>query len=434
MRGLSLLGAVALAPPQPSLVMAFPFVLMLLCMAVLPLLAPGFWGAHMKRIVVGLGAISVVYYVGWLGATHRVLEAAADYVSFIVFIGSLFTVAGGIHIRVKGEAKPWVNCVFLLIGALLANLIGTTGASMLLIRPWVRMNKYRFTNLHTAFFIFLVSNVGGCLTPVGDPPLFLGYLKGVPFWWIAQRCAAPWALAVGLLLGLFYLLDRFNFVRAPRAVRMEETAHESWTFEGMQNLFFLVAILGAVFIKGIPGLRELVMAGAAFGSYKTTAARVHAANAFHFAPIEEVAWLFAGIFATMTPALDFVQNNAVRLGISEPRHFYWLSGALSSVLDNAPTYLAFSAAALGLRHMDLNNPAHVAAFLAHDGIYVVAISLGSVFFGAMTYIGNGPNLMVKAIADHAGVHTPNFFAYIFKFSMLALLPILFAVSWFYLPH
>lgn len=421
-------------PPQPSVAMVLPFALLLLCMAVLPLLAPAFWGAQMKRIVIGLGAIAVGYYVFWLGATHRVFEAAADYLSFIVFIGSLYVVAGGIHIRVKGEAKPWVNCLFLLIGALLSNLIGTTGASMLLIRPWVRMNKYRFTNLHTAFFIFVVSNVGGCLTPVGDPPLFLGYLKGVPFWWIAQRCAAPWATAVGLLLGLFYLLDRFNFVRAPRAVRMEETAHESWAFDGLRNLGFLAVILGAVFIKGVPGLREIVMAAAAVGSYKTTAPKVHQSNAFTFAPIEEVAWLFAGIFATMTPALDYVQNNAVQLGISQPRHFYWLSGALSSVLDNAPTYLAFSAAALGLRHLDLNNPAHVTAFLARDGIYVVAISLGSVFFGAMTYIGNGPNLMVKAIADHAGVHTPNFFAYILKFSMLALLPILFVVAWVYLPH
>ena len=420
--------AVAVSPLSPNLAMAVPFALMLLSMATMPLVLPGLWSRSYRWISVGLGLVCVAYYVFILGAPSRVSEVAWEYLSFIVFIGSLFVVSGGIHIQVRGEAKPWVNSVFLLIGALLANLLGTTGASMLLIRPWIRMNKYRFTNFHTAFFIFIVSNVGGCLTPIGDPPLFLGYLKGVPFWWIASRCLPAWIVAIVCLVTVFYLIDRFNFVQAPRRIREMETADEKWKFEGLLNLLFLAIILSAVFIREFPLVRSAIMALAAFCSYRTTAPRVHTANDFSFDPIKEVAWLFAGIFATMVPALDYVQCNAMALGIREPIQFYWFSGALSSVLDNAPTYLAFSAVAFGLVHLSLDRTADMSIFLLHHGVYTVAISLGSVFFGAMTYIGNGPNLMVKAIADHANVHTPNFFAYILKFSALVLLPILGLIS------
>jgi Na+/H+ antiporter NhaD/arsenite permease-like protein len=422
----------ALAPAAgPSLVMVVPFALMLLCMATMPLLVPAMWARSYKWISIGLGLGCTLYYLFFLHVPARMIGAAMEYISFIVFIGSLYVISGGIHIRVKGEAKPWVNCAFLLTGALLANLVGTTGASMLLIRPWIRMNKYRFTNFHTAFFIFIVSNVGGCLTPIGDPPLFLGYLNGVPFWWIASRCVPAWAVAVTALVTIFYLIDRFNFVQAPRRVREAETAQETWKIEGLSNFVFLGFVLAAIFLKGSPLLRSFVMAAAAVASYRSTAARVHAANDFSFGPIKEIAWLFAGIFATMVPALDYVQENAVALGIRDPIQFYWFSGALSSVLDNAPTYLAFSAAAFGLKHLHIDHADDMAYFLRHDGTYLVAISLGSVFFGAMTYIGNGPNLMVKAIADHANVHTPHFFAYIFKFSMLVLLPVLALISFLF---
>jgi len=408
--------------------MLLPFGVLLACIAVMPLAFGDFWAGHYKKVVIGLGATSVLYYLLALGAGMRMLHVAGDYISFIVFIGSLFVVSGGIHIRVKGAAKPSVNCLFLLIGAILANLAGTTGASMLLIRPWIRMNKYRFTNYHTAFFIFIVSNVGGCLTPIGDPPLFLGYLKGVPFWWITARCVPAWTVAVFCLVALFYAIDRHNFMQAPRKVREAETWEETWKIDGLLSLPFLGTILAAVFIKHPPGLREAIMALAAFVSYRATSKPVHEANHFTFGPIKEIAWLFAGIFATMVPALDFIELHAGKLGIREPMQFYWVSGALSSVLDNAPTYLTFAAAAFGLKHLSLNNARNVASFLTLDGRYITAVSLGSVFFGAMTYIGNGPNLMVKAIADHAKVHTPDFFTYLFKYSVIILLPVLILIS------
>ncbi len=418
-----------LLDPHPLFIL--PFAALLFCIATLPLLLPKFWEHHFKKVSVGLGAISVLYYLLGLHAPGRLLETGWEYLSFIVFVGSLFTVAGGIHIRVKGESTPSINALFLLVGAIAANLVGTTGASMLLIRPWIRSNRYRYTSLHTVFFIFVVSNVGGCLTPVGDPPLFLGYLKGIPFFWITQRALLPWLVAVGSLVSVFYLLDRINFLRAPRKVREMETAHEQWKLDGWTNFAFLAAILGAV-IFAPPGAREAIMAGSAIGSYFSTAKPVHEANHFTFGPIKEVAWLFVGIFSTMVPALDYLEGHAAALGINLPIHFYWLSGALSGVLDNAPTYLTFLAAAFGLQNLSLDSPENVAAFLGGHPLYVVAISLGSVFFGAMTYIGNGPNFMVKAICDHAGVHTPSFFIYVIRFSVPILLPIFALVAWLFL--
>jgi Na+/H+ antiporter NhaD/arsenite permease-like protein len=416
---------------DPNPIFILPFGLLLLSIATLPLLAGKFWEHYYRHVAVGLGAISVGYYLLGLHGGERLLHVGWEYVSFIVFIGSLFIVSGGIHIGVKGESTPAINVLYLLIGAVVANLFGTTGASMLLIRPWIRSNKYRYTHFHTCFFIFVVSNVGGCLTPIGDPPLFLGYLKGIPFFWITQHTLFPWAVTVGLLVGVFYLIDRHNFLRASAAVREKETAHEEWKFQGLKNFGFLGAILVAV-ILAPPGWREAVMVVAAVSSYFTTPTPVHEANHFTFGPIKEVAWLFLGIFATMVPALDYLEGHAAGLGISQPMHFYWLSGALSGVLDNAPTYLTFLAAAFGLKKLALDNPEHVTAFLDAHALYVIAISLGSVFFGAMTYIGNGPNFMVKAICDHAGVHTPSFFGYIARYSVPILLPIFALVAWLFL--
>ena len=240
--------------PNPWMIL--PFVLLLGAIAVAPLLAPDWWLRHYPKIALGLGAVTLIYYLFVLQATSRVLHVAHDYVSFIALIGSLFVVSGGIHINVKGEATPLKNVVFLFIGAVIANLLGTTGAAMLLIRPWIRMNKYRVTAHHIVFFIFIVANVGGCLTPIGDPPLFLGYLQGIPFWWVAEHCWTMWLMGVGLLLAIFYVLDRLNFVRAPREIRKEETAHETWKFDGLANLFFLAVIISAVFINHPIFLRE----------------------------------------------------------------------------------------------------------------------------------------------------------------------------------
>jgi Na+/H+ antiporter NhaD/arsenite permease-like protein len=312
---------------------------------------------------------------------------------------------------------------------------------MLLIRPWLRMNKYRLTGHHVIFFIFIVSNVGGSLTPVGDPPLFLGYLHGVPFWWMASECWPIWVTALTILLVMFYVVDVRNFLRAPKGVREMETRHEVWRFEGLGNLFFLAVVLGSVFLKHPPFLREGLMVAAAIGSWFTTKKAVHEANDFNFGPIKEVAILFAGIFATMMPALDWLQSNAAHLGQPTSASFYWGSGTLSSVLDNAPTYLSFLSTAFGA----FAAPEAVALKLQSAGVTTAnaqmavilgtplfakclkAISIGSVFFGANTYIGNGPNFMVKAIADQQKAHTPTFLGYIFRFTIPFMLPMLLIV-------
>ena len=385
------------ADPHPAMIV--PFAVLLLSIAVMPFLNASWWHHHYPKVAVGLGLITVIYYLFALKNAGRMLHVAHEYVSFIALIGSLFVVSSGIHIRVKGEAKPWVNCLFLFIGAVLANLIGTTGASMLLIRPWIRMNKYRITAFHIVFFIFIVSNVGGCLTPIGDPPLFLGYLKGVPFWWTLQKCWPAWALAVAALIAIFYAFDQRNFLRAPREIREAETAQETWKMDGLRNLAFLAIILGAVFIEHPVGLREVLMIGAMAGSYFLTPKPIHEANDFTFHPIREVAWLFLGIFATMVPALDYLEIHAGELGLNSALKFYWLTGALSGVLDNAPTYLTFLAAAMGRQGLSLNDPAQVGQFTAQHELDLLAISLAAVFFGAMTYIGNGPNFMVKSISE-----------------------------------
>jgi Na+/H+ antiporter NhaD/arsenite permease-like protein len=291
------------------------------------------------------------------------------------------------------------------------------------------MNKYRLTKHHVVFFIFLVSNVGGSLTPIGDPPLFLGYLKGVPFFWVARHLWPMWVVGVGALLAIFYALDSRNFRRAPRAVREAQTAREEWRFQGLPNLLFLGVILGAVFVSDPPFLREALLLAAAAGSWLTTRKAVHQANDFDFHPIREVVILFAGIFATMLPALDWLQTHAAHFGEPSPALYYWGSGLLSSALDNAPTYLSFASAALGALSAETGSPADVAALLAEPTYArcLVAISVGAVFFGATTYIGNGPNFMVKAIAERQGANTPSFLGYVFRFALPFMLPVLVSI-------
>ena len=463
---------------EPNPWMILPFGLLLGTIALAPVWAREWWLKHYPKVAYVLGAITLAYYVFGLHAYERILSVGHEYVSFIVLIGSLYIVSGGIHITVKGEATPLSNTLYLLLGALLANLLGTTGASMLLIRPWIRMNKYRITAYHIVFFIFIVSNVGGCLTPVGDPPLFLGYLKGIPFWWVAEHCWPMWAVGVGFLLALFYAIDAANFRRAPRDVRAQQTeAPEQWRFDGLWNIAWLGVILGAVFLSRPVFAREVLMAGAAVGSWFTTRKEVHEANRFDFHPIQEVAILFVGIFATMMPALDWLQGNAARLGQPSPALFYWGSGVLSSLLDNAPTYLSFLSAAFGLfvdpeiiekvhllvqnhgadlpnltgphaeaiRHTFEALQKYHAADLASGKVgteeievafllgntafnnYILAISIGAVFFGANTYIGNGPNFMVKIIADQQKIHTPGFGGYFFKYALPCMGPMLILV-------
>jgi Na+/H+ antiporter NhaD/arsenite permease-like protein len=391
------------------------------------------------------------YYVIVLGNFPRVLLTAYDYVSFLSLIGSLFVVAGGIHFNLRGKAAPWENVLLLGGGALLANVIGTTGASMLLLRPYLRSNKYRVRGFHVVFFIFLVSNIGGALTPIGDPPLFLGYLKGVPFFWVAGKAWYAWLLVLGIVLLVFYLMDSHSFGQVPKDVQEQATKPEVVKFSGLHNVWFLVIILGAVFVQRPLILREVIMWCAALASYSTTRAEVHGKNDFSFSALKEVAILFAGIFLTMIPALDWLEMNAGSLGMTSPGQFFWCSGALSSVLDNAPTYLSFLSAAMGLHGGSVDNAIHMQALLgfvqnssvglpnplmpgamalgADSWKFVQAISLGSVFFGAMTYIGNGPNFMVKSIAEQSGIKCPSFFGYIGKYSIPILIPAFVLVWW-----
>ncbi len=303
---------------------------------------------------------------------------------------------------------------------MLSNVIGTTGASMLLVRPWIRINKNRYAGFHTAFFIFIISNTGGGLTPVGDPPLFLGYLKGVPFWWVLQHCWAPWLVAIGALLAVFFCIDFFNF---RRATREEPQRSAQPKIQGLRNIWFLLLILAAVFLHKPLFLREGLMIVAALGSYLTTPNETYRANRFSFKPLKEVAWLFFGIFATMVPVLDYMRVHADKISVHTPAQYFWITGGLSSVLDNAPTYLTFFANALGRNNLSLTSKSDVAQFLTTNSHTLVAISMGAVFFGAMTYIGNGPNFMVRAIATEQDAAAPGFFSYIAKFALPILLPI-----------
>ncbi len=420
-----------------------PFGLLLLLIAVMPLTPPRWkhrWEHYYPHIAIGLGAAVALFYVLRIPGGGGILaHTMHEYFSFIVLIGSLFVVAGGIHIRVKGEATPVVNVVFLAVGAVVANFIGTTGASMVLIRPWIRMNKIRISAFHIVFFIFVVSNIGGALTPIGDPPLFLGYLRGVPFFWLIEHVMSAWLVTLMLVLGVFFVLDWRSFERMPqRLQRAAAREEETWRVDGVVNVLFLLVIIGAVFLPERFFLREAVMLGAAGASYRLTPRGVHEANAFSFAPIKEVGFLFIGIFATMMPALGYLEQHGAEFGFSRPLHYYFAAGSLSAVLDNAPTYVNFLQ--LAQTTAAAENPAAFAglsgveatrALLATQPLFVVAVSLGAVFFGAMTYIGNGPNFMVKSIAHDAGVHCPTFFGYVFRYSLPILLPILALVGWLF---
>ncbi|MFZ2224319.1 MAG: sodium:proton antiporter, partial [Candidatus Deferrimicrobium sp.] len=358
---------------------------------------------------------------------RELLHTALEYASFLILLASLFTISGGILLRGTLRGSAGVNCAILAFGALLANLFGTTGASMLLVRPLLRANAHRHRVAHVVvFFIFVVSNIGGALTPIGDPPLFLGYLRGVPFFWTLRAMGLLWAAACVLVIGIFYLVDRRAFALdaaaadEPEAVRAGApgTAAEAGvarvplSLEGKINLPLLMVVIGAVFLP--TPWREIAMAAAAGVSAWRTPAEVREANEFTWHPIEEVAILFAGIFATMIPALLILKARGAELGVVSPSHFFWVTGALSSFLDNAPTYLTFFSLAQGVGGAD--TVAGVSAPLLQ------AISAGAVFMGANSYIGNAPNFMVKAIAEESGVRMPSFFGYM-AWSCVILLPI-----------
>ncbi len=415
-----------------------PFVIMLLCIAVGPLVAEHWWENNRNKLIVSL--ILGIPTAIWLclnGLSDKLIhQMVFDYVPFIILLTALFTVTGGIRISGNLAAKPIVNTAFLGIGYLLASIMGTTGAAMLLIRPLIETNQERKHKVHTIlFFIAAVANCGGLLTPLGDPPLFLLYLKGAEFTWF-MGMLPEWALAGALLLLVYFIVDTMMYKKEDAAdIARDNNEKTSVKITGNINFLYLIGVVCAVaFINPgtIPAmgdhhapiyvrlLREIVLVILILASWFTTKQQIRKDNNYSWGPIIEVAVLFVGIFATMTPALLFLEANAGSLGITEPWQFVYATGALSSFLDNAPTALAFHSVALGL------DPALTAGATMVAGIPEVllkAISMGAVFFGAMTYIGNGPNFMVKAIAEQNKIQMPSFFGYMFKFSLIVLLPI-----------
>ncbi|MFH0798672.1 MAG: sodium:proton antiporter [Pseudomonadota bacterium] len=394
-----------------------PFLAFLVAIAAGPFVHRAWWERSYHVIAIALGLATALAYASLFHNYDRIWHTALDYFSFIVLLASLFVVTGGILIRIGGRPHPLINAAILLVGALLSNVLGTTGASMLFIRPYLHINRARMKGYLIVFFIFAVSNIGGALTPIGDPPLFLGYLKGVPFFWVIANAWQAWAFTLFAVLAVFLVMDYKNHRATPPL--SVAASGSRLLLKGWYNFFFLAVIILAVF-RPTP-YRELMMLGAAAASYLLTPRDIHREHHFTFGPIREVAILFFGIFATMMPALDWLEANSHSLGISTPGGYYWASGLLSSFLDNAPTYLSFLEAAKGLKGMG------VAGLLSQAPHFILAISLGAVFFGAMTYIGNGPNFMVKSIAERAGLGCPSFLGYIFRYSAPILLPIFFLV-------
>ena len=394
-----------------------PFVAMLLAIAVFPLWIPRWWESNRHKLVVAalLGLPVLALYAG--RRPGALLSMAEEYVSFIVLLAGLFVISGGIVLRGDLEATPVTNTGFLALGSILASFIGTTGASMLLIRPLLQTNRERTHVGHTVvFFIFLVSNIGGMLTPLGDPPLFLGYLQGVPFTW-TFRLWAHWAFQVAALLALYFVWDTRQYTREPIAARRRDRSRiEPLRLRGALNVVGLGAVVLAVALLHAPWREGAIVAVSAVSLWQTPRA-ARRANGFTAYPIVEVAVLFAGIFLTMIPALELLRLRGGELGVREPWHFFWASGILSSFLDNAPTYLTFLALGqgLGLAPEVVDIPHAILA----------AISVGSVSMGANSYIGNAPNFMVKSIAEEKGIKMPSFFGYM-VYSGAILLP-LFAI-------
>ncbi|MFT7202448.1 MAG: Na+/H+ antiporter NhaD/arsenite permease-like protein [Algoriphagus sp.] len=429
--------------------LVIPFVMLLLMIATGPLFYEHFWHKNYPKIAIGLAILVVFYYLFILENVHSPVHAMAEYVQFIALLASLYIASGGILIEIDKKATPLANVTLLLIGALISNLIGTTGASMLLIRPFIRLNKGNIQAYHIIFFIFMVSNIGGSLTPIGDPPLFLGFLKGIPFFWTLEHNWPAWIFALLLLGGVFYLIDR-KLGRTTEDFEQEEISYTNkFTLIGVRNFGWLFIIICSVFldpnvIEGVPAIhyegqkfsyiRELIMLSVGIFSYKFADQRAIKGNEFNFEPIREVAFIFIGIFGTMMPALELVgifAKSPEGAALITHNTLYWGTGVLSGFLDNAPTYLNFLAAAMASEGASINNIAEVRTFAA-DGypdsaFQLMAIAVASVFFGAMTYIGNGPNFMVKSIAEQSGIKMPSFFGYIIRFSLPVLLPILFLV-------
>lgn len=431
--------------PVPPIWLVIPFAVLLLMIATGPLFYAHHWHHHYPKYAVGLGLFVALYYIFGLGSVTPVIHAIQEYVAFIALVASLFIAASGIYLKVNARGTPVTNVVLLFAASCIANIIATTGAAMLFIRAYMRLNSGRIKPYHIVFFIFLVANVGGALTPIGDPPLFLGFLRGVPFFWTLEHVWFIWLPTTMILLLIFFVIDSRNKDVAELPVAGSKIIE----VQGLKNLIWIAIIIVSVFIdpnvfSWVPsldigsfhvpfGIREVIMLSIAVIAYKVADKELLKKNEFNFEPIREVGWLFLGIFATMQPALAniaaFAQGHADSLHVGM---FYWGTGALSGILDNAPTYLNFVSAAMGKFGLDVSYPEQVVEFASDlaaggSGFYLQAISVAAVFFGAMTYIGNAPNFMVKAIAEANGIDTPSFMGYVVKYSLPILLPVYFII-------
>ena len=428
-----------------------PFAGILLSIALCPLFVPHFWHHHFPKVSLAWAlSFAIPFLFVFKGeAVSEILHIyIIDYIPFIILLGGLFTVAGGVYIRGSLKGSPAVNAIILLIGTLLASWIGTTGAAMVLIRPVLRSNAWRRHKVHTiVFFIFLVCNIGGALTPLGDPPLFLGFLHGVPFFWTLKALPAMAFMTV-ILLVLYFAMDSYYY-RKEDLTKIDTSEKEPLRIDGWHNFILLGGIVGAVLISGLVKMGDISVFGIhqsienlvrdgvillmAAISLATTKKETREGNEFSWEPIKEVAYLFAGIFMTIIPALAILkagEHGALAYLVraaERPAHYFWLSGILSSFLDNAPTYLTYFNTALGRFFPGQAEADAVSQLISFapipgkggvsTGDYLLAISLGSVFMGANTYIGNAPNFMVKSIAEEAGVAMPSFFGYMFKYSI-----------------
>ena len=425
-----------------------PFACMLFSIALFPLLAPKFWHHHFGKISAFWAAtIAIPFVIAFKGvAVHEILHIIlADYVPFIILLWALFTVSGGIMLKGTLRGTPIVNTIMILIGTLLASWMGTTGAAMLLIRPFLKANDYRKNRTFmVVFFIFLVANIGGSLTPLGDPPLFLGFLHGVSFFW-TFKIMPHMLVTAGILLVIYFFLDSYHYKKEGlSSAPVEEGEKEPLKLVGIHNFLFLGGIVGSVLMSGIVdwgdvntlGIHRAVQDWVRDGllivmgilSLVTTSKKIHEDNDFSWFPIIEVGYLFIGIFITMVPCLLILKAGLKgELGfliaaVKEPMHYFWVTGTLSGFLDNAPTYLTFFNTALGAFYPGMSEAQAVPLLMTESSIYLKAISAGAVFFGSFSYIGNAPNFMVRSIAEEAGTPMPSFFGYIIKFSLVYLLP------------
>lgn len=444
---------------------AIPFVGMLLSIALGPVIAPKFWHHNFGKVSAGWAAILAIPLVityGGEGIYELLHVMIADYIPFIILLGSLFTVGGGILLRTTLKGTTYVNTGFLAIGSLLASWMGTTGAAMLMVRPFLRVNKHRkYRAFMVVFFIFTVANVGGALTPLGDPPLFLGFLHGVPFFWTLHLILPMLTVLIALLL-IYIFFDRYYLKKEEKeglslgsngdSAVAPLASGKTLEILGSQNFILLAAIIGVIIFSGSVKMAEVSILGIHVGlqdiirnlllvailiiSWMITPKALREENEFTWAPIQEVAYLFFGIFVTMAPVLAILKAGEsgalsfITAAVKEPIHYFWITGILSSFLDNAPTYLTFFSTALGQFYPGMPESAAVAKLLVDHPLHLMAISAGSVFFGAVTYIGNAPNFMVRSISEESGVSMPSFFGYM-AYSVCILLPVFALVTWLF---